>query len=90
MFVFDRSFWTVTAGLATALGVVVLGLILDRGGDPSRPVWVRESPSTFDEAGRQPAAAAPRNPSSVTDLGPALDIRSGAGPEGHDISLAKR
>jgi hypothetical protein len=30
MFVFHRSFWTVAAGLGTALAVVMASLILDR------------------------------------------------------------
>jgi hypothetical protein len=52
MFVFERSFWTVAAGLATALALCALNLILERA--PSVP----EKPAATAEL-RAPAETAP-------------------------------
>lgn len=57
MFVFHRSFWTVAAGLATALGVVLLSLVLDAGPDVGMPSAVRSERAHPAESGSfQPAA----------------------------------
>jgi hypothetical protein len=61
MFVFERSFWSVAAGLATALSLIALNLILERSASiPERPAPTAEL--------RAPTESAPIDSSELHDI----------------------
>jgi hypothetical protein len=61
MFVFQRSVWTVAAGLATAFSLFALNLILERG--PSVPDQAASAAEL-----RQPRQSTPIDPSEPHDI----------------------